>query len=368
MQANENKSGGEGANVKPAGDGGDGVAREDSSHTWNFCGGKVATIIYNDLMSLRGTGSGVAHAVFPDGHPGAISSVPGNTGTRSTMQSRRTGIPSTSQGGGPPPGGGASSSRGGALSSGGGASSSGGGGSSSGGGGCATGTGSLPPEYGESSPVGGESSPVGGDSPPVGGGSASGEGGSPPVGSGSASGGGGSPPVGSGSASYVEGGSPPPGGGSAPGEGGSRHAGGGVKTERTGGSSSAKRKNKTSAFEASRRQHLEDLQKRREARNAIMAAIDSTQAMEKARIAKALETASMEHEEAEMKLASAKAEHYRTKLEEVEALMAAVERLSKHVQGMDPECPPCVREVGKELLADAIEKLAEARERMRKKD
>ena len=98
-----------------------------------------------------------------------------------------------------------------------------------------------------------------------------------------------------------------------------------------------------------------------------MAAIDSTQAMDKARSAIALQTASVEHEEAEIKLARARAEQYRTNLEEVEALMAAVKRLSKHVQGMDPECPPCVREVGKELLADAMEKLAEARERMRKK-
>ena len=232
-------------------DGGDGVAREDARHMWNLCGGKLATIIYNDLMSWRGTGSGLAHAVFHDGHQGAISSIPGNTGTRSTMQPRSTGTPSTPGGGGPPP-------RGGASASGGGASSSGGGGSSSGGGGCAPGTGGLPPEYGESPPAGGESSPVGGESPPVGGGSASGE-------------------------------------------GGSRHAGG-VKTEGAGGSSRAKRKNKTSAFEANRRQHLEDLQKRRQARNALMAVIDSTQAMEKARKAKALQTASVEHEEAEIKI------------------------------------------------------------------
>ena len=76
-----------------------------------------------------------------------------------------------------------------------------------------------------------------------------------------------------------------------------------------------------------------------------MTVIDSTQAMEKARSAKALQTASVEHEEAEKKLARARAEQYRTNLGEVGALMAAVERLSKHVQGMDPDFPPpvCVK-------------------------
>lgn len=81
MRHRESVSGGAGADATE----GDSNFK-DSIHTWNFCAGKLPTMVYEELMSQKcggDIGTGLADAVIADGFAGAGSSVPGGTGTRS---------------------------------------------------------------------------------------------------------------------------------------------------------------------------------------------------------------------------------------------------------------------------------------------
>lgn len=83
MRYREGLSGGAGAD--PVDDG-----WKDSTHTWNFCGGKIATMVWEDLMAQKcggDVGTGLADAVIADGAVGSGTSIAGGTGTRSISQS-----------------------------------------------------------------------------------------------------------------------------------------------------------------------------------------------------------------------------------------------------------------------------------------
>ena len=81
FHANELQSGGAGADE---GEDGNPV---DAIHAFEFMGGRVATMIWEDDVRLRGgddtneSGS----AIIPDGQPGAGSSVPGGPGVRGAV-------------------------------------------------------------------------------------------------------------------------------------------------------------------------------------------------------------------------------------------------------------------------------------------
>lgn len=72
-QANENQTGGDSVDMLTSGDGCDGTARADAKHSWNICEGRLATMIYEGVMSLREDDSGIADAIIPDGVDGAES-------------------------------------------------------------------------------------------------------------------------------------------------------------------------------------------------------------------------------------------------------------------------------------------------------
>lgn len=99
MRSRESVSRGAGADAVGDSEGGDNEFKS-SIHTWNFCGGKVPTMVYEDLMKAKcgggDIGSGLADTVIPDGFAGSGTSVPGGTGTRSITQS----APSAPQAGG----------------------------------------------------------------------------------------------------------------------------------------------------------------------------------------------------------------------------------------------------------------------------
>ncbi|CAM9924707.1 unnamed protein product, partial [Ectocarpus fasciculatus] len=87
MRHRESISGGAGADSVEGSDGEDEF--KSSIHTWNFCGGRIPTMVYEDLMKAKtggSCGSGIADAVIADGFVGAGTSVPGGTGTRSVTQ------------------------------------------------------------------------------------------------------------------------------------------------------------------------------------------------------------------------------------------------------------------------------------------
>lgn len=100
MEPKVSISGGNGADVIAKEDGGDGTETKDAKHAWNFCNGRLPTLIYKDLMSLRagGANSGLADPAIPDDVDGAISSVPGNTGTTSSVRGAQADQPSRAGG------------------------------------------------------------------------------------------------------------------------------------------------------------------------------------------------------------------------------------------------------------------------------
>lgn len=93
MRSRESISGGAGADAVGDSEGGDNEFKS-SIHTWNFCGGKIPTMVYEDVMKAKcgggDFGSGLADTVIPDGFAGSATSVPGGTGTRSITQSAPT--------------------------------------------------------------------------------------------------------------------------------------------------------------------------------------------------------------------------------------------------------------------------------------
>lgn len=79
--------------------GGDGQVL-DAVHAFQFMGGRLATMLWEDGMRVNGGGdeSGLsADVIIPDGHPGSGSSVPGGPGVRATEKANGDGSSSTQQ-------------------------------------------------------------------------------------------------------------------------------------------------------------------------------------------------------------------------------------------------------------------------------
>lgn len=82
---NEAKSGGAGADISEGGE------LADAKHAYEFMGGRLATMLWEDLMEqlAGGDDGGIAETIIPDGKAGSASSIKGGPGVRGTTAKLR---------------------------------------------------------------------------------------------------------------------------------------------------------------------------------------------------------------------------------------------------------------------------------------